>query len=229
MNKDFSRIIALLRKERKLSQKQAATELNISQALLSHYEKGIRECGLDFVVKTADYYGVSCDYLLGRTPERSGATLTVSDLPESAEPEIERSTRSSLIATLNKKLIINSINVLFDILESTANNGLTTEVSNYLMVSVYKLFRITYSANPQNPQGMFSVSTHLYKGFCNALQSISEANAINIANGNISGDYEGLSKNAAPKISPEALSEKYSTLATSLFNLVQTTESKLKY
>ena len=36
MNKDFPRIITLLRKERGLSQKQVADELNISQALLSH-------------------------------------------------------------------------------------------------------------------------------------------------------------------------------------------------
>ncbi|MBQ5564765.1 MAG: helix-turn-helix transcriptional regulator, partial [Clostridia bacterium] len=50
---DFPRMITLLRKERGLSQKQVALELDVSQALLSHYEKGIRECGLDFVVKMA--------------------------------------------------------------------------------------------------------------------------------------------------------------------------------
>ena len=61
MNSDFARIITLQRKERHISQKQAATDLGISQALLSHYEKGIRECGLNFLVKIADYYNVSCD------------------------------------------------------------------------------------------------------------------------------------------------------------------------
>ena len=59
MNSDFPRILTLLRKERGISQKEAAQALNVSQALLSHYEKGIRECGLDFVVRTADFYGVS--------------------------------------------------------------------------------------------------------------------------------------------------------------------------
>mgnify|MGYP002519639474 CR=1 FL=1 len=43
MNSDFPRIITLLRKERGISQKHAASDLQISQALLSHYEKGIRE------------------------------------------------------------------------------------------------------------------------------------------------------------------------------------------
>lgn len=68
MNTDFPRILSLLRKERGLSQKQVASDLNISQALLSHYEKGIRECGLDFLVNAANYYHVSCDYMLGRSP-----------------------------------------------------------------------------------------------------------------------------------------------------------------
>ena len=46
MGIEFNRIITLLRKERGITQKQAAQDLGISQAQLSHYEKGIRECGL---------------------------------------------------------------------------------------------------------------------------------------------------------------------------------------
>ena len=82
MNDDFARIITLQRKERKISQKKAADDLGISQALLSHYEKGIRECGLDFLVRVADYYNISCDYLLGRTPEPEGKTLSVEEIPD---------------------------------------------------------------------------------------------------------------------------------------------------
>ena len=62
MAMEFNRIITLLRKERGITQKQAAQELGISQAQLSHYEKGIRECGLEFVVQIADNNNVSCDY-----------------------------------------------------------------------------------------------------------------------------------------------------------------------
>lgn len=61
----FSSRITKQREEKGVSQKQAAKDLGVSQALLSHYENGVRECGLDFVVRAADYYGVSCDYLLG--------------------------------------------------------------------------------------------------------------------------------------------------------------------
>lgn len=82
MSSDFSRIITLLRKEKGVTQRKAAEDLGVSQALLSHYEKGIRECGLDFVVRVADYYNVSCDYLLGRSADRSGLTLRVDEIPQ---------------------------------------------------------------------------------------------------------------------------------------------------
>lgn len=72
MEKSFSVTLTELRKEKRLTQKEAAAKLGISQALLSHYEKGIRECSREFLIKAADFYGVSCDYLLGRTAERTG-------------------------------------------------------------------------------------------------------------------------------------------------------------
>ena len=64
MLNDFPRILTLLRKEKGISQKQAAEDLGLAQALLSHYEKGKRECGLEFLLKAANYYNVSTDYLL---------------------------------------------------------------------------------------------------------------------------------------------------------------------
>ena len=71
MNMVFSQTLAHLRREKGISQRQAAQELGVSQALLSHYENGIREPGLAFVVKACDYYQTSADYLLGRTHNRS--------------------------------------------------------------------------------------------------------------------------------------------------------------
>lgn len=84
MNKSFSSRLSELRKERGLSQKEAAVKLGVSQALLSHYEKGIRECGLDFVVKVSEFYGVTCDYLLGKSDSRMGfnGELGFRDIPE---------------------------------------------------------------------------------------------------------------------------------------------------
>ena len=68
----FPERLTELRTEKNISQKEAAAGLGISQALLSHYEKGIRECGLVFLCRAADYYSVTADYLLGRSMSRSG-------------------------------------------------------------------------------------------------------------------------------------------------------------
>lgn len=227
MNNNFPRIITLLRKERGMSQKQVAADLQISQALLSHYEKGIRECGLDFVVRVADYYGVSCDYLLGRTPDRTGATLTVEDLPEPDAAGKENTFRGSLLPTLNKKLIANSLNILFDVLQKSNHKGLTTEVSAYLMLSVYKMFRVVYSANPKNPQGIFAAPEHTQQGMSAAAQFIAEANAACIALGNSTGELEGLNREQALSLSPEQLSKQYPLFATSLYNLIQNAEARM--
>ncbi len=77
MNVIFSQVLSQLRHEKGVSQRQAAQELGVSQALLSHYENGIREPGLTFVVRVCDYYEVSADYLLGRTVNRKSPTGAV--------------------------------------------------------------------------------------------------------------------------------------------------------
>lgn len=68
----YSERIVELRTEKGISQKAAAVDLGISQALLSHYEKGIREFNLDFLCRIAEYYNVTTDYILGRTDSRTG-------------------------------------------------------------------------------------------------------------------------------------------------------------
>ena len=87
MNADFSRTLALLRQEKGISQRKAAKELGISQALLSHYENGIREPGLAFVKKACDYYHVSADYLLGRTLDRDGGMIDAESLYDSSDED----------------------------------------------------------------------------------------------------------------------------------------------
>ena len=75
MREDFSRTLSLLRQERGISQRRAAADLGVSQALLSHYENGVREPGLNFVTRACDYYNVSADFMLGRTMSRDGAII----------------------------------------------------------------------------------------------------------------------------------------------------------
>ena len=67
MEHRFHEILAGLRYRSGKRQRQVAADLGISQALLSHYGNGTREPGLDFLTRACDYYGVTADYLLGRT------------------------------------------------------------------------------------------------------------------------------------------------------------------
>ncbi len=56
-----------LREDRDLKQKDIADYLICDQSLYSKYERGERPLPLEYADKLADYYGVSVDYLLGRT------------------------------------------------------------------------------------------------------------------------------------------------------------------
>ena len=74
MERSFSQTMSELRRARGLSQRKAAADLKISQALLSHYENGAREPGLSFVCRACEYYGVSADYMLGLSDEQGAGS-----------------------------------------------------------------------------------------------------------------------------------------------------------
>ena len=76
----FAVRLAELRVERGMNQRQVSGELGVSQAVLSHYENGLREPKLEFVLKLCSYYGVTADYLLGRTDERADAATRLSGM-----------------------------------------------------------------------------------------------------------------------------------------------------
>lgn len=59
-----------LRKEKNLRQEDAAAELGLSMSAYCRYELGSREPTASVLCRMADYYGVSADYLLGRSEER---------------------------------------------------------------------------------------------------------------------------------------------------------------
>ena len=56
-----------IRKNKGISQLKLAIELNTNQNTISRYETGEREPGINELIKIADYFNVSIDYLLGRT------------------------------------------------------------------------------------------------------------------------------------------------------------------
>ena len=220
MNSDFARIITLQRKERHISQKQAATDLGISQALLSHYEKGIRECGLNFLVKIADYYNVSCDYLLGRTPEPEGKTISIEDIPDD-DGNNNLKMPSPEIINFNRRIVNNSISLLFSLAQKANSITLIKEVSSYLMLTVYKLFRIVYNANPHNDQKLFRIPKVIANDSANAMVSMSEAN-IKAASSGIALDGNDCVDNFNTLyITTATLQKDYAQYSSSLLNLIK--------
>ena len=64
---DFFMRLKELRKSKKISQLKLAMDLNMNQNTISRYETGEREPGINELIKIADYFNVSIDYLLERT------------------------------------------------------------------------------------------------------------------------------------------------------------------
>ena len=69
MSKLSERLLAL-RQERGLSQKNLVKEMGFALNTYVRYERGERVPDADVLVRIADFYGVSLDYLVGRSEER---------------------------------------------------------------------------------------------------------------------------------------------------------------
>jgi Predicted transcriptional regulators len=92
-NKLFQERLKKLRKERNLSQDEVGQPLNISGRTVGNYESGEREPSLDTLIKIADFYGVSLDYLLGRSNSRGLESVNkevaiLEKLPDEARDEL---------------------------------------------------------------------------------------------------------------------------------------------
>jgi len=221
MSQHFARMITLLRKERKLSQKQVAADLGISPAVLSHYEKGIRECRLEFLVSLADYYEVSCDYLLGRTSEPSGSAVPGS-LSQKREPSPSGQDSQRSYCSGQKKFLVNTLHILYDLLARYKNRVLTGEVTRALSLLLYSLFRALYSSNAENPVGIFELpKTHT--------DSLTDA-SLRLSLSHVKAEAKNGHGKTSEKIrlSPKLLYEQYPAYAPSLFALIQRSEQYAK-
>jgi len=150
MVNSFSVIITGLRKENGLSQKQASESLKISQALLSHYEKGIRECGLAFIIKVADFYGVSSDYILGRTTDRGSNKLIADDFSKGAGS-------AELNAELlkHKRQMFNCLHIIYDLTARLQSKPISVEICGILSLYIYHIVRLMATINNSENNEIF--------------------------------------------------------------------------
>ena len=64
---DYIKRIRDLREDHDKTQQEIAEVLGTSQTMYARYERGANELPIHHLVKLCDYYGVSADYMLGRT------------------------------------------------------------------------------------------------------------------------------------------------------------------
>ena len=94
----FAERLRELRIDKDAGQKEVGAIIGVSDSSIRKYESGERTPGPESIVKLADFFGVSTDYLLGRTDQKkSPVTIAASrsddrmdDLPEQALKEIEQ-------------------------------------------------------------------------------------------------------------------------------------------
>ncbi len=74
---DFGAILKQLRKNHNLTQQELGSRIGISKAVISKYENGMSYPTFDMLIKIADYFKVTIDYLLGVEKRK---TIDVSNL-----------------------------------------------------------------------------------------------------------------------------------------------------
>lgn len=215
MKKEFGRIITSLRKKQGLSQKQAAQELGISQALLSHYEKGIRECGLEFLVRAADYFEVSVDYLLGRTLNTAEDRAEPEDITDTENIGSYKKTKNTY-CLLNRRLIVSSTAVIYSLLDEINSKTLSKYVTDYLTTAHYNMFRSIYSLKENNPESLFNVSPDSYHCYCDA--------SLSACAGKIRDLRERV---AGVELSEDIIAVEYNESYSSLHSLIKNTEKSM--
>ena len=76
----FARILQDLREDRDISRKDLAMVLNISVSTLGMYEQGRREPNIDMLIKMANFFDVSIDFLVGRSYKNENNEVLVDAL-----------------------------------------------------------------------------------------------------------------------------------------------------
>ena len=216
---EFSRTLSLLRQERGVSQRTAASDLGISQALLSHYENGIREPGLSFVVKACDYYHVSADFILGRTLSRDGSMLTSEEVLNTAEPG--NILQGGIMATLQSKLLSGAVGVLFGLLGKLGDKGAINAAAAYLGSAVYQLYRHLYRAAGANEAYFALDPAACTMGVADADMKLAENRYARCLRAQVAQKAE------FPDLSPEALTDAYPGRCQSLTQVLSTADNRL--
>ena len=128
----------------------------------------------------------------------------------------------SILATLNKKLLVNSIGVLFDLLGKTGKKEAINAAADYLGTAIYKLFRHLYRADGTQNEDFFSVPARQFTaGVPLADMICAEADYTEALAAHVKD------KGAFPPMNNDALMENYPGLYQSLLQIIHNTGERI--
>ena len=130
--------------------------------------------------------------------------------------------RGSALATLSKKLLVNSVALLFDLLGKVGSRRAIRAASAYLSTAVYQVFRLLHQASGVNNPDFFSVSrSHFDRGLTGADMVCSQVELTDALadHAREKGDF--------PNMSNDALAKDYPVLYQSLLQIIHSTGARV--
>jgi len=152
---EIGKRITELRKERNMSQDDLASDLHVSREVVAKWENGTRDLKTQYTSDIAEFFGVSADFLLGKTdirkPDVNLQSITLkTGLSEKAIEYLERLVESKSQSDL---LCLKAINT---ILEQEEHSQLIQKIALYLFAKI---------SIPVNQNAMFDASADPLKLF----------------------------------------------------------------
>ena len=160
-------------------------------------------------MRAADYYGISCDYLLGRSMARDGSAVPTRRIPS------EDANRNN-----EKQMVCEAVGLLFDLVQESGSRKLPEELTRYFAIPIYKAFRYLYMADPKSIDAVFRTRVDQFDSLCDAQAKLYELRIRATAareqlNGMEHEEFE------LPNLAPAELVRRYPQAAQSLLTLLQ--------
>lgn len=214
MSSEFAVIFSQLRRDRNISQRQVAADLKISQALLSHYENGLREPRFDFVVKVCEYYGVSADYILGRTAARENPMTSGNVAADSSDNELDKRKNECI------RCFISATTVMFSLFAETLGEEAVGELYDYLGAAAYKIFRNIYLYSGEHPESQLKIPEYCYASVCDAAMTIADIRLRNRV-------FKAAQDGRLPELTKETLQRDFPTLSKTFEEMIVKLDSEI--
>ena len=123
----FAERLTALRENKGKKRQDVADDIQISRASLEYYEKGKRKPDIEVLLKLADYYNVTCDYLLKGVKTENVSINEVTGLSDETIDNLQKGKNSVFYTTLLNFLINNRV--------------LLKALNSYLLSSIYNDYR----------------------------------------------------------------------------------------